>query len=108
LARVHVHELPESEGGSRHSKQHERRSPVYLLLSVHLVDAIPLSLYRTRDHAMAERTNWKPSDATNSMFLSFELVKFRDGKPIAEEYFDTQESTDGFGPCVVRQVEGVM
>jgi hypothetical protein len=81
---------------------------MYLVLSVHLIDAIPLGLYRTREHAMADRTNWKPSDVTNSMFLSFELVEFRNGKPIAEEYFDTEESADGVGPCVVRQVEGVM
>ena len=66
---------------------------MYLLLSVHLIDALPLGLYRTREHAMADRTNWKPSNATNSMFLSFVLVQLRDGKPIAEEYFGTEEGS---------------
>ena len=81
---------------------------MYLLLSVHLIDAIPLGLYRTREHAMADRANWKPSDATNSMFLSFVLVEFRDGKPVAEEYFGTEESTHGLGSCIVKQVGDVM
>jgi hypothetical protein len=52
-------------------------------MSVHSVVDAPIRLYASHEAALADRENWKQSDAA-SHFLGFRLVSFKDGVPVEE------------------------
>ena len=65
-----------------------------LLMSVHVVVDAPIRLYASHEAALADRENWKQSDA-DSNFLGFRLVRFKDGVPVEESNL-----IDGYGNTV--------
>jgi ABC-type phosphate transport system substrate-binding protein len=54
-----------------------------LLMSVHVVVDASIRLYASHEAALADRKNWKQSDAASD-FLGFRLVRFKDGVPVEE------------------------
>ena len=71
---------------------------MYLLVSVHGFNDVPLRLYVSRDAALADQLHWKPG-SRDSLFLGFQLIGFDDLPclPFDIQFFDA-ESTDDFGP----------
>jgi hypothetical protein len=71
---------------------------MYLLVSVHGFNDVPLRLYVSREAALADQLHWRPG-STDSSFLGFQLIGFDDLSclPFEFEFFDP-ESTDDFGP----------
>jgi hypothetical protein len=50
---------------------------MYLLVSVHEFNDVPLRLYVRREAALADQLYWKPA-STDSSFLGFELIGFHE------------------------------
>jgi hypothetical protein len=71
---------------------------MYLLVSVHEFNDVPLRLYVSREAALSDQLYWKPA-STDSSFLGFELIGFHalTWRPFDIQFFDA-ESTDDFGP----------
>jgi hypothetical protein len=64
-------------------------------MSVHVVVDAPIRLYASHEAALADRENWKQSDA-NSDFLGFRLVRFKDGVPVEESHLIDARGNDLF------------
>jgi hypothetical protein len=71
---------------------------MYLLVSVHGFNDVPLRLYVSREAALADQLHWKPG-STDSSFLGFELIGFDALSciPFEIEFYDA-EVTDDFSP----------
>jgi hypothetical protein len=71
---------------------------MYLLVSVHEFNDVPLRLYVSREATLADQLHWKPG-STDSSFLRFELIGFNamSWLPFDIQFFDA-EATDDFGP----------
>jgi hypothetical protein len=67
---------------------------MYLLVSVHGFNDVPLRQYISREAALADQLYWKPG-STDSFFLGFLLIGFVKGR--CDTQFLDAESTVDFG-----------
>jgi hypothetical protein len=71
---------------------------MYLQVSVHEFNDVPLRPYVSREAALADQLYWKPA-STDSSYLAFQLIGFHalSWRPFDIQFFDA-EATDDFGP----------